>query len=65
MCVHLLSFLFKFKSCFSILFFAANYKANKHYMSSAASIESVCLNWMLSLVLFVFILAFLFVIYVL
>ena len=34
-------------------------------MSSAASIESVCLNWMLSLVLFIFILAFLPVIYVL
>ena len=32
-------FLFKFKSCFSILLFTANYKANKHYISKEASIE--------------------------
>ena len=50
---------------FYYLLFAANYKANNHYMSSAASIESVCLNWMSNLVLLVFILVFLFVIYVL
>ena len=47
------------------LLFATNYKADNHCMSSAASIESVFLNWMLSLVLFIFILAFLPVIYAL
>ena len=64
-------FLFKLKSCFSILSFAANYMyyANyvicsqqpgyNHFMFSAASIESACLNWMLILVLFVLSLVFL------
>ena len=48
-------FLFKFKSCFSILLFVANNKAKKHYMSSAASTESVYLNWILSLIIIFFI----------
>ena len=44
--------------------FVTNHEANKYYMSSGASTESV-FTWMLSLVLFVFYLSFLFVIYVL
>ena len=47
------------------LLFTTNYKADNQCMSRAASIESICLNWMLSLVFFIFILAFLSVIYVL
>ena len=57
----LIFFLFKAKSCFSILLFCyllPTIKLTKHYMFSAASIESVCLNWMLSFALFVFIVAF-------
>ena len=45
------------------LLFAAIYKADNSYISSAASIKRVYLNWMLSLVLFVFILTLLFVVY--
>ena len=43
-------FAFKIKYYFSIFLFAANYKVKKHCMSSAGSIKSVCLIWMLSLV---------------
>ena len=52
-----LFFLFKQKSCFFILLFAANYKVNKYYMSVTPSIESVYLNWMISILLYVFPLA--------
>ena len=41
---------------FKFIFFFSN--LNLYYMPSAASIESVYLNWMLSLVLFLFISAF-------
>ena len=63
--VHLIFSFFQDSILLFYLLFATNYKADNHCMSSAASIGSVCLKWMLSLVVFFLILAFLPVIYVL